>query len=185
MSRKMFPAFLVVSLAYFAPFLAGAQLLGCGIPSTDTEVASLIAGNYGTAQSSALPTIVLQTASTPMGFRYRIVCLSSSGFRDQYRFVSIVAYYTKDGGGPEYGQYEFECVQSHWTSSSILLEQNVFNRRILTSTSPALNASLRTDCSYCLSPFFLSTRASDPINHCNREPRFFFFPPSWQHPLST
>lgn len=150
-----------------ALLVASAQQPGCSASFTDVEVAGLIASSYGSAQGSLLPTIILRFA--PQGFKFRIVCLSSSGFRDQYRFVSIVAYYTKDGVGPEYGQYEFECVQSRWTSSSILLEQNIFNRLILTSNDPAINVSLRTDCSYCLSSKFLAHRGTDPVNHCKGE----------------
>ena len=144
------------------------QQPGCSASFSDSQVESLIASSYQTAQATLLPTIVLQNA--PQGFAFRTVCLSSSGIRDQYRFVSIVAYYTKDGGTPQYGQYEFECVQSQWTSLSTLLDQKIFNRLpTLASTNPAINASLRTDCSYCLSSEFLPSRGTDPVNHCKGE----------------
>ena len=162
---------LVIALVgCIAPSLTAAQQPGCGIPSSNAQVASLIAGNYATPQGTTLPTIVLQTSPQWSTLSYRILCLSTSGIRDQYRFVSIVAYYTKDGQGPEYGQYEFECVQSQWSSSSTLLDASQFNRQIRTASSPAINATLRTDCSYCLAPTLsLSYRTSDAINHCNRE----------------
>ena len=144
-----------------------AQQPGCSASFSDSQVESLIASSYQTPQGTLLPTIVLQNA--PQGFAFRTVCLSSSGIRNQYRFVSIVAYYTKDGGAPQYGQYEFECVQSQWTSSSTLLDLNMFNRLILVPTDLAIIASLRTDCSYCLSSEFLTYRGTDPVNHCKGE----------------
>ena len=140
---------------------------GCNIPNS-AQVKDLISANFaGTGQGSAPPTIVLQTA--PEGFTYRVVCASSSGVRNQYRFVSIVAYYTKDGGGPVYGQFEFECVNSVWSATSIFLENTEFNRITnLTSTSAAVSANNRTDCGYCLNPTFSSPpRSTDTVNHCN------------------
>eukprot|EP00731_Ephydatia_muelleri_P019734 Em0012g559a len=164
----MITVLVIALVGCIAPSLTAAQQSGCGIPSSNAQVASLIAGNYATPQGTTLPTIVLQTSPQWSTLSYRILCLSTSGIRDQYRFVSIVAYYTKDGQGPEYGQYEFECVQSQWSSSSTLLDASQFNRQIRTASSPAINATLRTDCSYCLAPTLsLSYRTSDAINHCN------------------
>ena len=170
LTTEMIAVFVIASLACIAPPLTAAQQSGCGIPSSETQVAGLIAGNYASAQGALLPSIVLQASLQWSNLSYRIVCLSTSGIRDRYRFVSIVAYYTINGQGPEYGQYEFECVQSQWSSHSTLLDVSLFNRVILTVSSPAINATLRTDCSYCLRPTqSLSFRVSDAINHCNRE----------------
>ena len=156
-----------VAILWSAPRVSLAQQPGCSASFTESQVAILIANSYATPQGTGLPTIVLH--DDPQGFRFRVVCLSSSGFRDQYRFVSIVAYYTIDGGEPMYVQHEFECVQSQWAASSSRLDVNHFNRLLLQPTDPAITASVRTDCSYCLSSKILTSRATDPINHCKGE----------------
>ena len=147
--------------------LTVAQQAGCNSLSNSTQVENLISANFaGTGQASSSFVIVLQTA--PEGFKYRVVCASSSGIRNQYRFVSIVAYYTNNGVGPVYGQFEFECVNSVWSATSIFLEATVFDRTTLTSTSAAVSANNRTDCGYCLNPTFSSPpRSTDAVNHCN------------------
>ena len=146
--------------------LTVAQQAGCNLPNS-AQVEDLISANFaGTGQGSIAPTIVLQTA--PEGFTYRVVCASSSGIRNQYRFVSIVVYYTNNGVGPVYGQFEFECVNSVWSATSTFLENTVFDRTTLTSTSAAVSANNRTDCGYCLNPTFSSPpRSTDAVNHCN------------------
>ena len=147
--------------------LTVAQQAGCNSLPTSTQVENLISANLaGTGQASSSNVIVLQTA--PEGFTYRVLCASSSGVRNQYRFVSIVAYYTNNGVGPAYGQFEFECVNSVWSDTSTFLEATVFDRTTLTSTSAAVSANNRTDCGYCLNPTFSSPpRSADVVNHCN------------------
>ena len=146
--------------------LTVAQQAGCNLPNT-AQVADKISANFaGTGQGSMSIVIALQTA--PEGFTYRVVCASSSGVRNQYRFVSIVAYYTNNGVGPVYGQFEFECVNSVWSATSTFLENTVFDRTTLTSISAAVSANNRTDCGYCLNPTFSSPpRNTDVVNHCN------------------
>ena len=156
-----------VAILWSAPRVSLAQQPGCSASFTESQVAILIANSYATPQGTGLPTIVLH--DDPQGFRFRVVCLSSSGFRDQYRFVSIVAYYTIGDGEPMYVQHEFECVLSQWAASSSRLDVNHFNRLLLQPTDPAITASVRTDCSYCLSSKILTSRATDPINHCKGE----------------
>ena len=147
--------------------LTVAQQAGCNSLPSGTQVENLISANFaGTGQGSSSNVIVFQPA--PEGFTYRVVCASSSGIRNQYRFVSIVAYYTNNGVGPVYGQFEFECVNSVWSATSTFLENTVFDRTTLTSTSAAVNANNRTDCGYCLNPTFSSPpRSADAVNHCN------------------
>ena len=146
--------------------LTVAQQAGCNLPNS-AQVADKISANLaGTGQGSSSNIIVLQTA--PEGFAYRVVCASSSGVRNQYRFVSIVAYYTNKGEGPVYGQFEFECVNSVWSATSTFLESTSFDRKTLNSTSAAVSANNRTDCGYCLNPTFSSPpRSADMVNHCN------------------
>ena len=146
----------------------GAQQAGCSTPPswTTTQVANLIANNLNGPQGSA--TITLQMS--PAGFTFRVVCLSSSGIRDQYRFVSIVAYYTNSNTGlTQYGQFEFECVSSVWSATGNLLDTAIFNRVVpLAANSPAINATNRTDCAYCLNSGSLSPpRYTDTVNHCS------------------
>ena len=132
---------------------------------------TLIAQNYASGgQGFQLPTITLQTSP----FGYRVMCSSSSGIRNKYRFVSIVAYYTTSDAGvsgpgvpPIYGQFEFECVNSLWSVTSSLLDSTSTDRTApLTAASPAVVAANRTDCAYCLKPVS-SLRVSDTINHCS------------------
>ena len=144
----------------------GAQQAGCsGPPSSSTQVATLIANSINGAQGTA--TITLQMS--PAGFMFRVVCLSSSGERNQYRFVSIVAYYTNSNTGvTQYGQFEFECVSSVWSATSPILDRTLFNLQTLTTNSSAINATNRTDCSYCLNSGFMSPpRLTDTVNHCS------------------
>ena len=157
---------MLLALGYLTS-LTIAQKAGCNSPPNGTQVENLISANLAAfGQSSLPPTIVLQTA--PEGFKDRVVCASSSGIRNQYRFVSIVAYYTNNGAGPVYGQFEFECVNSAWSATSTFLELTVSDRTTLTSTSAAVNANNRTDCGYCLNPAFSSPpRSADAVNHCN------------------
>ena len=149
--------------------LTTAQQAGCsGPPSDSTQVANLIASNINGAQGTA--NIMLQIS--PAGFMFRVVCLSSSGIRNQYRFVSIVAYYfNSNGGTTQYGQFEFECVNSAWMASSTILDLATHNQQTLTANSPAINATNRTDCFYCLNSNYISPpappRFTDTINHCS------------------
>eukprot|EP00731_Ephydatia_muelleri_P012050 Em0006g944a len=127
-----------------------AQLLGCGASFTDSQVASLIANNYaGSGQGNRSHHCAADVAS---GVQVSGRCLSSSGFRDQYRFVSIVAYFTtsdatvSDPGVPIHGQFEFECVNSAWSASSSLLDATVLDRSTLQyPSSLAISVASRTD----------------------------------------
>ena len=164
-------ALLFVAIVGCLSSLTVAQQVGCSDPPSRTQVVSLIASNYGTDQAGNIPTITLQTS--PFGFEgYRVVCSSSSGIRNQYRFVSIVAYFTTNDsnvsplGVPTYVQFEFECVNSTWETITNLLGAATTNRLPLSSDSPAINATSRTDCAYCLRPTS-SLRMSDYINHCS------------------
>lgn len=157
---------------FCTPPLTYAQQAGCSSSFTNTSVAALIASNYQNDGQGPAPTIVLHTS--PAGFTFRVVCLSSSGLRNQYRFVSIVAYFTTSqvsvspAGVPLYGQFEFECVGSSWSASSPLLDNALFCR---TYTPAAINASIRTDCAYCLKGVSALSppRSTDSINHCSGE----------------
>ena len=167
----MFVTFLAVALFLCCSSLTVAQQVGCSDVPSRTQVVSLIASNYGTDQAGNIPTITLQTS--PFGFEgYRVVCSSSSGIRNQYRFVSIVAYFTTSDANvsppvvPIYVQFEFECANSIWTTTSNLLGAATTNRLPLSSDSAAINATSRTDCAYCLRPTS-SLRMSDSINHCS------------------
>ena len=167
----MFATFLVAVLLHYCSSLAEAQpQSGCSSLPTSTQVATLIAQNYlGTGQGSA-PTITLETSP----FGYRVVCLSSSGFRNQYRFVSIVAYFTTSdtavsaSGVPIYVQFEFECVSSAWSATSTLLDNTSKDRTMLSASSAAINASITTNCAYCLKQSDSSPeRVSNDTNHCS------------------
>ena len=167
----MFATFLVAVLLHCCSSLAEAQpQSGCSSLPTSTQVATLIGQNYlGTGQGSA-PTITLQTSP----FGYRVVCLSSSGFRNQYRFVSIVANYTTSDanvsppGVPIYGQFEFECVNSAWSATSTLLDNTSKDRTTLSAGSAAITANITTNCAYCLKQSINSPeRVSDDTNHCS------------------
>ncbi|KAL5493359.1 hypothetical protein EMCRGX_G014529 [Ephydatia muelleri] len=160
---------LLLSLALvLTPLPLRAQQQGCNAPLSNADVEALIASNYATPQATVLPTIKLVTS--PVGFR--LICLASFGFRNQYRFVSLVAYFTTSDatvsppGVPIFGQFEFECIGGSWSSTSTLLDASSFNREILSSNAPAINASLRTDCSLCLNSRRVPNRNTDPINHC-------------------
>ena len=143
--------------------LTTAQQAGCSGPPSSTQVQSLIASNLNDPQGTA--TITLQS--------FRVVCLSSSGIRNQYRFVSIVANYSANEGTPQYGQFEFECDASTsninaWSSTGNLLDLARFNRVNLTANSSAINATNRTDCAYCLNSGSMSPpRFTDTVNHCS------------------
>ena len=151
----------------FLASLTVAQQGGCNSLPNGHQVENLISANLaGTGEGSFPKVTVLQTA--PEGFTYRVVCASSSGIRNQYSFVSIVAYYINNGVGPVYGQFEFECVNSVWSATSTFLENTMFDRTTLTSTSAAVSANNRTDCGYCLNPTISSPpRSTDAVNHCN------------------
>eukprot|EP00731_Ephydatia_muelleri_P010828 Em0005g1414a len=170
----MFATFLVVVLLHCCSSLTKAQPQpGCSSVPTSTEVETLIAQNFAAGgQSQNPPTITLQ--SSPFG--YRVVCSSSSGFRNQYRFVSIVANYnTSDAnvslpGVAIYGQFEFECVSSAWSATSSLLQLDTTSkdRTTLSAGSPAITANITTNCSYCLKQSVNSPeRVSDDTNHCS------------------
>ena len=146
--------------------LTTAQQAGCSGPPSESQVQSLIYSNINGAQGTA--TITLQMS--PAGFTFRVVCLSSSGVRNQYRFVSIVAYYTNSNTGvTQYGQFEFECVSSVWSDTSPILGQfTLYNQQTLMANSPAITAANRTDCAYCLNSGFASPpRFTDTVNHCS------------------
>ena len=155
-------------LAFYVSYVATltmAQQAGCSGPPTESQVVTLIANNINGAQGTA--TITLQMS--PAGFTFRVVCLSSSGVRNQYRFVSIVAYYTNSNTGvTQYGQFEFECGNSMWSATSTILAQTLYNQQTLMANSPAITAANRTDCSYCLNSGFASPpRFTDTVNHCS------------------
>ena len=150
--------------------LTKAQQPGCSSVPTSTEVETLIAQNYVGAGQGTPPTIVLQTSP----FGYRVVCSSSSGIRNQYRFVSIVAFYTTSDGAvsppgvPIYGQFEFECVSSAWSATSTLLDTTSKDRTLLPEGSAAITANTTTNCAYCLKQSVSSPeRVSDDTNHCS------------------
>eukprot|EP00731_Ephydatia_muelleri_P010811 Em0005g1397a len=167
----MFVTFLAVVLLQCCSSLTKAQPQpGCSSVPTSTEVETLIAQNYVGAGQGMLPTILLQTSP----FGYRVVCSSSSGIRNQYRFVSIVAYYTTSDAGvsppgvPIYGQFEFECVSSAWSATSTLLDNPLKDRTTLSAGSPAITANITTNCAYCLKQSVNSPeRVSDDTNHCS------------------
>ena len=166
----MVTALLFVAAVGCLTSLTAAQQAGCSSFPTNTQVATLISQNYlGNGQGLA-PTITLETSP----FGYRVVCLSSSGFRNQYRFVSIVAYYTTSDaavsppGVPIYGQFEFECVNSAWSATSTLLETPTTDRTTLSAGSAAITANITTNCAYCLKQSVSSPeRVSDDTNHCS------------------
>ena len=163
----MFTTCLAVALFLCCSSLTVAQQVGCSDFPNRTQVESLIASNYGTDQSGNIPIIRLQTSP----FGYRLMCSSCSGIRNQYRFVSIVAYFTTSDanvsppGVPIYVQFEFECANSIWTTTSNLLGAATTNRLPLSSDSAAINATSKTECAYCLRPTS-ALRMSDSINHC-------------------
>lgn len=148
------------------PSWASAQEGGCNASFTDSLVAGLIASSYVSSVTTA-PSVALQTS--PAGFSFRPVCLSSSGVRNRYRFVSLVAYYSLNGSSLQYGQFEFECVNSAWSATSPILRTALSGRVILAPDSPALNATVRTDCSLCLNLNYASYYMKDPVNHCYGE----------------
>ena len=165
----MVTALLFVAAVGCLTSLTAAQQAGCSSFPTNTQVATLISQNYvGNGQGLA-PTITLETSP----FGYRVVCSSSSGFRNQYRFVSIVAYYTTSDasvspvGVPIYGQFEFECVNSVWSATSTLLENPTTDRTTLSAGSAAITANITTNCSYCLKRSASNVRVSDDTNHCS------------------
>ena len=149
--------------------LTAAQQAGCSNIPTSAQVAILIAQNYAGFGQGSPATITLQ--SSPFG--YRVVCSSSSGVRNQYRFVSIVAYYTTSDaslspqGIPIYGQFEFECVNSAWSATSTLLDILLYDRTMLSAGSAAITANITTNCAYCLKPSVSPERVSDSTNHCS------------------
>lgn len=145
------------------PSWASAQEGGCNASFTDSLVAGLIASSYVSSVTTA-PSVALKTS--PAGFSFRPVCLSSSGVRNRYRFVSLVAYYLLNGSSLQYGQFEFECVNSAWSATSPILRTAPSGRVILAPDSPALNATVRTDCSLCLNLNYASYYMKDPVNHC-------------------
>ena len=162
--------FLAVVLLHCCSSLTEAQQAGCSSLPTSTQVATLIGQNYLGFGQGLAPTIMLQTSP----FGYRVVCSSSSGFRNQYRFVSIVAYYTTSdasvspAGVPIYGQFEFECASSAWSVTSSLLDNPSKDRTALSANSAAITANITTNCSYCLKRSVSSTeRVSDDTNHCS------------------
>eukprot|EP00731_Ephydatia_muelleri_P010827 Em0005g1413a len=158
---------LVVMLLHCCSSLTEAQQSGCSNLPTSTQVTTLIAQNFAPGgQSQNPPTITLP-------FGYRVVCSSSSGFRNQYRFVSIVVYYTTSdasmspAGVPIYGQFEFECISSAWSATSSLLDNPSKDRTMLSAGSPAITANITTNCAYCLKPSVSPERVSDDTNHCS------------------
>ena len=169
MSKKL--SLLAAVLVLCTPPLTNAQQPRCSSSFTNTSVEDLIAQNYQ-RQDGSRPTITLQPS--PAGFTFHVVCLSSSGVRNQYRFVSIVAYFTTDdeavssAGVPIYGQFEFECVGSAWSAMSSLLD---YPSKVRTVPPAAINASIRTDCAYCLKPAdpMGPPRSTDPVYHCSSE----------------
>ncbi|KAL5459899.1 hypothetical protein EMCRGX_G033288 [Ephydatia muelleri] len=167
MSKKL--SLLAAVLVLCTPPLTKAQQPRCSSSFTNTSVQKLIAQNYQ-RQDGSRPTITLQPS--PAGFTFHVVCLSSSGMRNMYRFVSIVAYFTTDdetvssAGVPIYGQFEFECDGSAWSAMSSLLDHPSTVRTVPTA---AINAAIRTDCAYCLKPAdpMGPPRNTDPFNHCS------------------
>ncbi|KAL5493715.1 hypothetical protein EMCRGX_G014934 [Ephydatia muelleri] len=137
---------------------ARAQEAGCDASFNDLQVAGLIASNLVTTA----PSIVLQTS--PAGFSFRAVCLSSSGVRDRYRFVSLVVYYSLNGSSPLYGQFEFECVNSTWSATSPVLSVASQGRVILAADAPAITATVKTDCALCVN--YPNAQVVDSVHHC-------------------
>ena len=142
---------------------------GCSNIFTSSQVTDLISRNYVGFGQGTPPTIVLQSP-----FGYRVVCSSSSGIRNQYRFVSIVANYTTSDGAvsppgvPIYGQFEFECVSSAWSATSALLDNPSKDRTLLPEGSAAITANITTNCAYCLKQSVSTPeRMSDDTNHCS------------------
>ena len=108
----------------------------------------------------------------------RIVCLASSGARDRYNFVSVVATYTTDtSADPVTAQFEFSCGTSttppSWfaTDAGVLGVDASLNMELLSAGDPVLTAELRTDCSTCISltsPIAVnhSSLTPDDVTHC-------------------
>ena len=161
--------FLAVVLLHCCSSLTEAQQAGCSSLPTSTQVATLIGENYLGFGQGVAPTITLQTSP----FGYRVVCSSSSGFRNQYRFVSIVAYFTTSDasvsppGVPIYSQFEFECASSTWSATSSLLDNPSKDKTDLSANSAAITANSTTNCAYCLKPSVSPERVSDDTNHCS------------------
>ena len=149
---------LAVLLVYCFSSRTWAQQVGCNSTISNAQVTSLIASSFG------------KTASNVVLHSSRIVCLSSSGVRNYYRFVSIVANFTYSGGNitQTYAQFEFECVNSVWSAASNILGPIGTARTLLKPDDPAITASLRTDCAYCLSPA-AGLQLLDQVHHCYRE----------------
>eukprot|EP00731_Ephydatia_muelleri_P010808 Em0005g1394a len=165
----MFVTFLAVVLLHCCASLTEAQQSGCSSFPTSSQVSALIGQNYLGPGQGTPPAITLQTSP----FGYRVVCSSSSGIRNQYRFVSIVANYTTSDGAvsppgvPIYGQFEFECVNSAWSATSTLLEATSTDRTVLSAGSAAIIANTTTNCAYCLKQSASNVRVSDDTNHCS------------------
>ena len=165
----MFATFLAVVLLHCCASLTEAQQSGCSSFPTSSQVSALIGQNYLGPGQGTPPAITLQTSP----FGYRVVCSSSSGIRNQYRFVSIVANYTTSDGAvsppgvPIYGQFEFECVNSEWSATSTLLEATSTDRTVLSAGSAAIIANTTTNCAYCLKQSASNVRVSDDTNHCS------------------
>ena len=140
---------------------------GCAEP-TDENIRSAIDFSL-TVQTKNQTDVFLMNAS--------IVCLASSGARDRYNFVSVVATYTTDtSADPVTAQFEFRCgtgASPLWLASEkgVLGVDPALNMKLLSADDPVLTAELRTDCSTCISltnPFAdrHSSLTPDNVTHC-------------------
>ena len=77
---------------------------------------------------------------------YNLVCLSTSGIRDKFSYVSVVAEYRIDNQtDSNMSQFEFGCNGVIWG-----LTNGSSDDIVTTPPDARLNTTLRTDCSRCL-----------------------------------
>ena len=153
----------LLQVSWFFSCVCLVHAQGCAEP-TDENILSAIDRSL-TVQTATATDVFLLNA--------RIVCLASSGARNRYNFVSVVATYTTDtSADPVTAQFEFTCSLPTWfaTDSGVLGVNPALNMKFLSAGDPVLTAELRTDCSTCISlthPSVVSLNlTSDEVTHC-------------------
>ena len=153
-------------------FLVVVFLLFVSVEQTTAQSCSRITaadlGNTTTPSTDGLIAAILAMENFFMDevqlIRYKRVCESTSGMRDGYRSVSLVAEYVINGT-MVLSQFEFACMSA--TPGPDVWDIEVSGGTEDTVTTPpiaTLNTTLRQDCYQCISPE--RDTSSSRTEHC-------------------
>ena len=149
----------VLSLPSLLSAQSCSRLVGDDLASSDAEsTTGLIAAALSETETLTYPPSIQL-------LRFTRVCESTSSVVGMFRYVSVVAEYTRNGTLTQ-SQFEYSCQVLSNVWGIVVSGRSTFI--VTTPPDAALNTSLRTDCHQCLSPLRPGS-SSDSIHHCSGE----------------